>query len=72
MERGLGRKVSGITFDKNAIEKTVTSKRIPSTFWRMDSYKNNTNGYETDVPTQAVEEPNRNDIKITGSVIRKL
>lgn len=70
MERGLGRKVAGITFNRTEIVKAVTSNRPPSNFWGINQVVNSVDdkkpyNHLTD------RKPCRSDIKMAGTVLRK-
>ena len=70
MERGLSRRLSGITFSRNEIEKSVTVRRKPSDFWRLNPNED-ANIKSKGVSGFAIKKPCRDDIKITGSVLKK-
>lgn len=71
MERGLGKRLSGIAFSRSEIEKSVTAKRTPSKFWRMSPYGRGVNVPESGESGWTVRKPCRDDMKITGSVLKK-
>lgn len=71
MERGLGRRLSGITFSRTGIEKSVTTQKKPSDFWGVNPNGGAQKDTEKDLSGFAVKKPCRDDIKITGSVLKK-
>lgn len=71
MERGLGRRLSGITFSQSGIEKSVTAHRKPSDFWRLNPNGDVKINSEKGVSELTMRKPCRDDIKITGSVLKK-
>lgn len=56
-------KTSGIVFNKSEIEKTLSKKRKSSSFWPVSYIQKKEN--------QIKREPKRENIQITGSVLRK-
>lgn len=71
MEIGLGRKLSGITFSQAGIEKSLTKHRRPSDFWGKEPDGGVQIVSEKDTSKFAEKKPCRDDIKITGSVLKK-
>ncbi|MEZ3506830.1 MAG: hypothetical protein K1W10_07810 [Lachnospiraceae bacterium] len=70
MERGLGRKISGITFDRTEIRKAVTANRQPSKFWQTDQVKDglyDDGAYSCQVDCKL----SRSDIEIAGTLLKK-
>lgn len=68
MNRGFGRKVAGIAFNQSEIVKSVTAHRSPSKFLgarRTGSH------VSSRVSEQMRGVPCRDDIKLTGSVLKK-
>ncbi len=70
MARGLGRKVSGITFNRTEIVKAVTANRPPSNFWGMNQVVGSVDDKEA-CSRLTVRKPCRNDIKMTGTLLKK-
>lgn len=70
MAKGLGRKVSGITFSRAEIVKAVTANRPPSNFWGIDQVVNSVDDKKNN-GRLTVRKPRRDDMKMTGTVLKK-